>query len=136
MQHSWRAIFSMLLFFALLMLAMGYHLVFWTPADYPIDRVWDVPGGDPAEGQMAIVRHGCGACHVIPGVRQATGRVGPRLNDLRNQVYLAGVLPNTPENLVLWIQHPQEVNPLTAMPDLDITEEEARDIAAYLYRMR
>ena len=136
MQHSWKEIVFMLLFFAFLMLAMGYHLVFWTPADFPLDRVWHVPGGDPVEGRLAIVRHGCGGCHVIPGIRQATGRVGPQLTDLRNQVYLAGVLPNTPENLVLWIQHPEEVNPRTAMPDLDLTEEEARDIAAYLYRMR
>ncbi len=136
MQHSWREIVFMLLFFAFLVLAVSFHLAVWAPADFPPERVWHVPGGDPVEGQLAIVRHGCGGCHVIPGIRQATGRVGPRLNDLRNQVYLAGVLPNTPENLVLWIQHPEEVNPRTAMPDLDLTEEEARDIAAYLYRMR
>lgn len=94
---------------------------------------WRIDGGDPHRGREAVLRYGCGACHVIPGIRTATGRVGPKLEDLREQVYLAGLLPNTPENLVHWIRQPRQVDPRSAMPDLQVTEEDARDIAAYLY---
>ncbi len=42
------------------------------------------------------------------------------------------MLPNTPENLVRWIQQPEQIRPGTAMPNLGISEDDARDIAAYL----
>jgi cytochrome c1 len=49
---------------------------------------------------------------------------------------VAGKLPNTPDQLVRWIQQPQAVEPGTAMPDLGVSLAEARDIAAYLYTLR
>jgi cytochrome c len=99
-------------------------------------QVWTVPGGDPQQGRQAILKYGCSACHVIDGIRQATGRVGPKLEDFGQQIYIGGVLPNTPDNLIQWIMNPNEVSPDTAMPDLDVTEQDARDIAAYLYEQR
>lgn len=96
---------------------------------------WTPPEGDPEQGRVAIVEHGCGSCHSIPGIRDANARVGPRLDGIVEQSYIAGMLSNTPENLAQWIRQPQEINPGTAMPDLGVTEEEARDIAAYLYTM-
>lgn len=35
-----------------------------------------------------------------------------------------------------WIRNPKEVDPLTAMPVLDLTEADARDMAAYLLTRR
>jgi cytochrome c len=93
---------------------------------------WPLTDADPLRGQAAIREFGCGACHVIPGVAGATGRVGPKLEDFAEQMYVAGVLSNTPDNLARWIQDPQQVNPGTAMPDLDVSEQDARDIVAYL----
>jgi len=95
-----------------------------------------VTGGDPDRGRAAMAAYGCGACHTIPGVPGARGRVGPPLAGLAERAYVAGVLPNTPANLVRWIRVPQEVDPLTAMPDLGVGEGEARDMAAYLYTLR
>jgi cytochrome c len=95
--------------------------------------VWAAPDTLSDPGRKAIVKYGCGGCHVIPGIRHATGRVGPQLRGFRDQIYIAGVLPNVPENLVLWIMNPKQFNAHTAMPNLDVTEEEARWIAAYLY---
>jgi cytochrome c len=103
---------------------------------YPVPPEWDIEGGDVARGRQAVERFGCGACHVIPGVRQARGRVGPQLHDFSNQIFIAGRLANVPDNLILWIRDPQGVNPGTAMPNLGVTEEEARDIAAFLYSTR
>ena len=46
------------------------------------------------------------------------------------------MLPNTPQNLIRWIQNPPAVDPLTAMPNVGVTQADARDIAAYLYTLR
>jgi cytochrome c len=92
-----------------------------------------VEGGDPERGKVAARAFGCGSCHRIPTVPGAEGNVGPPLDGLAQQGYIAGVLANTPENMVRWIMNPQEINPGTAMPDLGVTEGQARDIAAFLY---
>jgi cytochrome c len=95
-----------------------------------------VPGGDPERGRAAISRYGCGACHAIPGVVAAHGQVGPALGGVAGRAVIAGRLANTPDNLVRWIQHPQAVAPGTVMPEMGVTEADARDIAAYLYTLR
>ncbi len=45
------------------------------------------------------------------------------------------VLANSPGNLVRWIMDPPAVDSATAMPAPDVSEAEARDIAAYLYAL-
>lgn len=93
-------------------------------------------GGDPERGKLAIRRYGCGSCHTIAGVPGANGLVGPPLTGVAGRLYIGGVLPNSPENLIRWIQDPQAMAGRTAMPDLGVTEEDARDIAGYLYTLR
>ncbi len=93
-------------------------------------------GGSTRRGAEAISRYGCGTCHTIPGVPGATALVGPNLQQVASRVYLAGVLTNTPDNMVRWIQRPRDVDPLTAMPNLGVTDEDARDIASYLYTLK
>jgi cytochrome c1 len=95
-----------------------------------------VPDGDAERGRRAITAYGCGACHNIPGVTGAVAYVGPPLDRFSQRHYIAGALPNTHENLIYWIQYPQRVEPGTAMPNLDVPYEDARDIAAYLYALR
>ncbi|MBR0645408.1 c-type cytochrome [Plastoroseomonas hellenica] len=90
-------------------------------------------GGEPRRAPALLTRYGCGGCHAIPGVPGADGRVGPPLGSLRERVYIAGVLPNTAENLLGWLRDPRAHAPRTAMPATGITEAEARDVAAYLY---
>lgn len=78
-------------------------------------------------------QHACENCHLIPDVVGPVTHVGPALHDWRLRRYIAGVLPNTPENLTRWIQDPQSISPHTLMPDLDVTEAHARDMARYLF---
>ena len=92
-----------------------------------------VNGGNPERGREAIIRYGCFACHVISGMGKASGRVGPKLLDIEQQVYLGGVVPNTPDGMIMWIGNPRKFSPETAMPDMGISAQEARDVAAYLY---
>jgi cytochrome c2 len=93
-------------------------------------------GGDVRAGKTAIERYGCGACHEIPGIPGADGRVGPPLDGMSRRAEIAGRLPNGPANLVRWLRHPQQIEPGNGMPDQGIGERDGRDIAAYLYTLR
>jgi cytochrome c len=95
-----------------------------------------VSGGDDKRGREFIDRYGCGTCHVVPGIGRAQGLVGPPLDGIAHRSYVGGRLPNTPDNIVLFIRHPQQVVPGSAMPDLGVSEPEARDMAAYLYTLK
>lgn len=95
-----------------------------------------VAGGEPAHAPAAMRDYGCAGCHAIPGVRGADSRVGPPLAGFGRRRFIAGRVPNEPEELVRWIRHPQGIKPGTAMPDLGVTDQHARDIAAYLYTLR
>ena len=81
-----------------------------------------------------MIHYGCPTCHVIPGVPGAVGKVGPSLDDLAQRSYLAGTLQNSPDNLVLWLQQPQQIHPGTAMPDMGVTSADAGQIAAFLQK--
>lgn len=95
-----------------------------------------VLGGDARRGERVIQEVGCGECHVIPGVRGAGGMVGPPLTAWARRSYIAGTLPNAPDNLIRWVMHPHSVEPGTAMPELGVSEQQARDVAAYLYTLK
>lgn len=92
--------------------------------------------GDPGRGARLMVLHGCGACHVIPGIRSAQGTVGPSLRGFASRAYIAGILPNDPGDLTRWLIDPPAHAPRTAMPALGLTKDEARDMAAYLLNRR
>jgi cytochrome c2 len=93
-------------------------------------------GGSAARGAAAITHYGCGSCHIIPGISGASGLVGPPLSGVGNRVYIAGVLQNTPANLVRWIENPPGVDEHTVMPKLGVTRQDAIDIAGYLYTLK
>lgn len=92
-----------------------------------------VAGGDVQRGAVLFASYGCGACHVMPGVDGARGQVGPPLGGFRQRSFIAGRLPNVADSLVRWLVSPQRYEPGGAMPDLGVTEPEARDMAAFLY---
>jgi cytochrome c1 len=113
-------------------------LALFAAACHPQDErtARELTGGDPERGRAAIRAYGCGACHTVPGVKQAAGLVGPPLANIGSRTFLAGQLPNTPENMRKWITEPQSVENGTAMPDMNVSDKDARDIAAYLYTLR
>jgi mono/diheme cytochrome c family protein len=91
---------------------------------------------DARRGAQAINQHACVTCHEIPGIVGANAPVGPPLEGIASREMLGGVLPNSPENMVRWLRQPQHFAPLTAMPNLGLTEHDARDIAAYLATLK
>ena len=95
----------------------------------------EVPGGDPERGVAAIKSEGCDMCHTIPGVAVLEGTGAPSLEKWARQDQIAGRLPNEPEYLIRWMMDPHALEPETAMRPLGMTEQEARDVAAYLYTL-
>jgi cytochrome c2 len=92
--------------------------------------------GDARHGAALIAHYGCGGCHTIPGVTGAKDLVGPPLTAMGRRIFIAGVLRNSPENMMAYLQDPQRFVPGNAMPDMGITHRDAQDITAYLYTLR
>lgn len=117
-----------------LMLLAGTLLLAACGSDEPPASM--VVGGDPRHGPSLVRQYGCGTCHTIKGVAGANGRVGPPLTGFGERVYIAGTVPNRPDMLVRWIMDPPALQPRTAMPNVGVTEADARHLAAYLYTVR
>lgn len=99
----------------------------------------DPDGTDRASidrGKAAVVRLGCGACHVMPGVDWPKGRVGPSLAGFGERGLIAGSLPNRPPFLAAFVRNAPSAVPGSGMPAIAMTDSEARDIAAWLQSLR
>lgn len=94
-----------------------------------------VAAGDAARGAAILQSgvYGCAACHDVPGIRFPRGVAGPPLRDMADRAFIAGQLPNTGDVLVAFLQDPPSLVPRTGMPDVRMSLEDARHVAAYLY---
>ena len=104
----------------------------------PSVRLTPVPGlpGDPAAGRQAFLATGCGGCHTLTGVDGASGLAGPILTNVVLRPTLAGeTIPMSAETMTRWLLDPSAVKPGTAMPNVGLDEQEARDLTAYLYSL-
>jgi cytochrome c len=97
-------------------------------------RAMTLTGGDPAVGRELLRTYGCNSCHTIPGV-PGSATVGPPLDKMALRTYIAGVMSNTPENMIRWLKDPPAIDPMTAMPVTRIDDAGARAVAAYLYTL-
>lgn len=88
--------------------------------------------GDADRGRAALAQYGCNGCHRIPGITGAKVDVGPPLAGIARRQLIAGRLANTPDAMARWLHDPQSIDALTAMPNLGVTQQDARDMAAYL----
>lgn len=95
-----------------------------------------VVGGDPERGRLLVQQYQCAACHFIPEVQGPNGDAGPSLQYMGRLSYIAGSIPNQPENMIRFLQNPPAVKPGTLMPALGITDDEARHMAAFMYSLK
>jgi len=95
-----------------------------------------VVGGDPEKGRLLAQQYQCAACHFIPEVQGANGDAGPSLQYMGRLSYIAGGIPNQPENMVRFLKNPPAVKPGTLMPNLGVSDEEARHMAAFMYTLQ
>ena len=99
----------------------------------PVSRV---AGGDPERGRLLVQQYQCAACHFIPEVQGPNGDAGPSLESMGRLSYIAGSIPNQPENMIRFLQNPPAVKPGTLMPALGISNDEARHMAAFMYSLK
>lgn len=100
------------------------------------DPVVQVAGGDAQVGKRLVEQYQCGSCHAIPDVAAARGSAGPPLQGFGRRSYIAGRIPNVPDQLSAWLQDPPAMKPGTMMPDLGVSPADARHMAAWLYTLR
>lgn len=101
----------------------------------PPDEPQVLPMADADRGKRAIERVGCGSCHTIAGIGWPKGRSAPELRGLSGRAMIAGRIPNRPGVLAAFVRDAPALLPGTTMPAMPLTEQESRDVAAYLYEI-
>ena len=99
----------------------------------------ELAGADLGKGRQLLETKGCGSCHVFTGVAPLPSsappamngkqfergrRLAPDLRFARDRV--------TAAKLTAWLEDPKAVKSDTAMPKIDLSKSEVRDITAYL----
>lgn len=86
-------------------------------------------------GQQLFMQQ-CAACHTINGMAGANGTIGPNLTNFASQPTIMGVVPNTPQNVVIWLTNPQQIKPGTTMPTLGLTPIQVQQEVAFLETLK
>ena len=120
----------LLLALTLLLSACGWF------RDFDFAQGARLTGGDPELGRKKLGQHSCVSCHIIPGVPKADGTSAPSLAHWSSKRNFLDKYPNTPDNLEKWLQNPSHLKPGTKMPALNVSPDDSRDIAAYLYSIK
>jgi cytochrome c2 len=94
------------------------------------------PAGNVERGKLLAQQYGCHACHQIPGIEGPAGMIGPALEHVAARRLIVEKVPNTAENMALYLQNPAALNPEGTMPDLNVTPEDARDLTAFLFTLK
>lgn len=110
-------------------------LLLATACKPPPEERQSMPTASAELGREAIERVGCASCHSIAGIDWPKGKVGPSLEAYSHRALIAGRVPNQPELLARFVRNAPEVLPGTTMPPMPLTEEESRNVAAYLYQI-
>jgi mono/diheme cytochrome c family protein len=91
--------------------------------DGPPDRTPTLGDADAATGRRLVADKGCVACHTFPDVKWPRGLI-------------AGQLPNQPGVLMQFVRNAPGLVPGTAMPAITMSDQEARDVTAYLLTLQ
>ncbi len=87
------------------------------------------------QGKDIFGKSACVGCHTIAGV--SAGQIGPDLTHFASRRTFAGsLMQTTPENLVKWIENPGHMKPGALMPNLGITGDQSKALAAYLLSLK
>ncbi len=121
---------------------MRFRVIAQSPADYAawVAQQKTVPGEPETEleqrGAEVFATGACIGCHVIEGT-PGTGVTGPNLTHFGSRTTLgAGILKNTPGNLYKWLVDTQSVKQGNLMPNVEMTDEDARALVAYLHSLK
>jgi cytochrome c oxidase subunit 2 len=116
---------------------MAFEVVAQSPSDY---RAWlAAQAADAAAPQTALAQKGedifvrqCGGCHTVRGT-PAKGAHAPDLTHLMSRRKIAaGLILNTPDNVMNWVEHAQDLKPGARMPAFNLTKDQRAALRAYL----
>jgi cytochrome c2 len=93
-------------------------------------------GGDVERGKMLVQQYGCLTCHIVPGIDGPRGMVGPSLEAFASRPMIINKVKNDLPTLTRYLQNPQQVDPQTAMPNLGLSEPDAKAIATFLHTLK
>ncbi|HEV3238458.1 MAG TPA: cytochrome c oxidase subunit II [Gemmataceae bacterium] len=89
-----------------------------------------------SKGKSAFLSQSCVNCHRIRGT-PAAGTYAPDLTHLmRRETLASGIIVNTKENLLDWIDDPQKIKPGCLMPAFKLSEGERDLVVEYLRTLR
>jgi cytochrome c oxidase subunit 2 len=84
------------------------------------------------DGRSVFLHNACINCHAVNGTI-AEGKFGPDLTHLASRETIAsGAVPNTPDNLKIWIQNPDRLKPGCLMPAMHLNDHDVDLVTAYL----
>ncbi|MCU1347766.1 MAG: cytochrome c class [Acidobacteria bacterium] len=118
------------------LLAIALLLASCSKAEAPAPPSAPRTEGDAPNGAQLLAQYGCNSCHNIPGVQGPKGSIAPSLEHTASKPVIAGKFPSAPETMVRWLENPQSLDPQSTMPNLGVTERDARDMTAYLFTLR
>jgi len=87
-------------------------------------------------GRGVFAANACVSCHTVRG-STAAGTFGPDLTHFGGRLTIgAGVLENTRDNLIRWLDSTQHVKPGNLMPEVELSDVQLEQLAAYLLALR
>ena len=112
-----------------------------SPAPAKLTPVPNVPG-DPENGRKLFTDskfyppNGCAACHTLKGYSTGAYPSAPNLTNVSLRPTLAGEsMRNGPAEMKAWILDPPSQKRDSRMPKLNVSDQEATDLAAFLYSL-
>lgn len=88
---------------------------------------------DTIAGAKLFAAKACSGCHSLSATDKRKTLLGPNLANVGVRRYIAaGTLLNTDENRARWIQHPWSFKHGAVMPELGLSDADAKTLAAYL----
>ena len=120
---------------------MRFRVIVHEPADF--EKWVKAQQAPPVESTDALAQQGktifgqstCVGCHTITGV--SAGHIGPDLTHFASRKRFAGsLMESTPDNLTKWIENPDHMKPGALMPNLGMTGEQSKALAAYLLSLK
>jgi len=108
--------------------------------------------GNAANGPNLLLKGTCIGCHVIRGNPMMVSTIGPNLTHIASRTTIgAGLFPNDPRHLALWIKNARKMKPGILMPTIGageydpvikgpspikLTDQEIADLVAYLNTLK
>ena len=121
---------------------MSMRMIVDTPEDFDAWATLNagdavaLPDAQARAGQGVFMSNACVSCHTIRGTA-AQGVFGPDLTHFGSRLTVgAGILDNTLENVVLWLDSTQHVKPGNYMPEVTLSDDQLAQLAAYLRALR